>query len=106
MVSGGDVHTALLLTCMGACGTALGGLIVVAQVSPVASVPLIGGDDSSKHIRHAMLQENMTHESTRCSLVTTSCAGAVQPDMSYQKLGLLQASVEFRLAVVNREAPA
>jgi ZIP family zinc transporter len=31
MVSGGDVRTALLLTCMGACGTALGGLIVVAQ---------------------------------------------------------------------------
>lgn len=31
MVSGGDIHTALLLTCMGACGTALGGLIVVAQ---------------------------------------------------------------------------
>jgi len=27
----GHVQTALLLTCMGACGTALGGLIVVAQ---------------------------------------------------------------------------
>ncbi len=28
---GGHVYTALLLTCMGACGTALGGLVVVAQ---------------------------------------------------------------------------
>lgn len=31
MVAGNHVYTALLLTCMGACGTALGGLVVVAQ---------------------------------------------------------------------------